>query len=314
MPKISVIVPVYNTEQYLPRCIDSILSQTFTDFELLLIDDGSTDSSGTICDEYAQKDSRVRVFHKENGGVSSARNHGLDNAVGEWITFVDSDDYILSNFTETLVRLCEKNVDLCICGIKPDYSFSTDYKITCASLDYCGDIKGVLSILNECQMSGSLCNKLFKSSIIRGNTLLLNEGYRFREDEDFLLRYMCHAQKVASSSETCYVYLIPDFQKKYSHVDNFPVSLSLYSSILQIYDNEINNTVESYLTDLICSFFESFKHKGINHWERTRSIKRIIDKRILNFRELSRTSRFILYYLPSFLVTPLFVAKARYFY
>lgn len=86
MPKISVIVPVYNTEKYLHRCVDSILAQTFTDFELLLIDDGSTDSSGAICDEYAQKDSRVRVFHKENGGASSARNLGLDNATGEWIT------------------------------------------------------------------------------------------------------------------------------------------------------------------------------------------------------------------------------------
>lgn len=78
-PKISVIVPVYNVEQYLPRCIDSILSQTFTDFELLLIDDGSTDKSGMICDEYAKKDNRIRVFHKKNGGVSSARNVGLDN-------------------------------------------------------------------------------------------------------------------------------------------------------------------------------------------------------------------------------------------
>ena len=81
-PKISVIVPVYNAEKYLHRCIDSILSQTFTDFELLLINDGSKDSSGAICDEYAAKDNRVRVFHKENGGVSSARNLGLDNANG----------------------------------------------------------------------------------------------------------------------------------------------------------------------------------------------------------------------------------------
>ena len=92
-PKISVIVPVYNVEKYLPRCIDSILSQTFTDFELLLIDDGSPDNCGKICDEYAAKDSRVRVFHKPNGGVSSARNLGLDNARGEWIAFIDSDDF-----------------------------------------------------------------------------------------------------------------------------------------------------------------------------------------------------------------------------
>ena len=90
---ISVIVPVYNTAKYLDKCIQSILSQTYTDFELLLIDDGSTDSSGVICDRYADQDSRVRVFHKDNGGVSSARNMGLDNAKGEYLIFLDADDY-----------------------------------------------------------------------------------------------------------------------------------------------------------------------------------------------------------------------------
>ena len=103
IPKISVIVPVYNTEKFLQRCIDSVLAQTYQDFELLLIDDGSKDSSDTICDEYAAQDTRVKVFHKENGGVSSARNVGLDNARGEWITFVDSDDYIEENYLQTFI-------------------------------------------------------------------------------------------------------------------------------------------------------------------------------------------------------------------
>lgn len=96
--KISVIVPIYNVEQYLPRCIDSILAQTYANFELLLINDGSIDNSGKICDEYAVKDSRVKVFHKENGGVSSARNLGLDNATGYWVSFIDADDYISNDF------------------------------------------------------------------------------------------------------------------------------------------------------------------------------------------------------------------------
>ena len=107
-PKISVIAPVYNVEKYLPRCIDSILAQTFTDFELLLIDDGSKDHSREICDEYAKKDSRIRVFHKENGGVSSARNLGLDNVKGEWITFVDSDDYLKMEFLSNLTKYDNK--------------------------------------------------------------------------------------------------------------------------------------------------------------------------------------------------------------
>lgn len=110
-PLISVIVPVYNTEQYLHRCIDSILSQTYTNFELLLIDDGSSDGSGNICDKYAEKDPRVRVFHKENGGVSSARNLGLDNANGEWVTFVDSDDWISEDYFSN-VELCTEDIVL----------------------------------------------------------------------------------------------------------------------------------------------------------------------------------------------------------
>ena len=93
-PKVSIIVPVYNVEKYLHRCVDSILLQTFTDFELLLIDDGSTDKSVDICDKYALKDSRIRVFHKKNGGVSSARNLGIKKSNGVYILFVDSDDYL----------------------------------------------------------------------------------------------------------------------------------------------------------------------------------------------------------------------------
>ena len=93
MPKISIIVPVYNAEQWLERCIESIVAQTYADWELLLVDDGSNDRSGDICDRYAASDPRIQAFHKPNGGVSSARNLGLDHAQGEWITFVDSDDY-----------------------------------------------------------------------------------------------------------------------------------------------------------------------------------------------------------------------------
>ena len=94
MPLVSVIVPVYKAEKYLHKCVDSLLAQTMTDFEVLLINDGSPDRSGAICDEYAAKDSRIRVFHKENGGVSSARNLGILESQGKYITFVDSDYWL----------------------------------------------------------------------------------------------------------------------------------------------------------------------------------------------------------------------------
>lgn len=110
MPKISIIVPIYNVEEYLPRCIDSILAQTFKDFELILVDDGSLDNCGKICDEYAQKDDRIVVIHKENGGLSDARNAGIDVATGEYIGFIDSDDWIDSNMYYVLYNNAIKNM------------------------------------------------------------------------------------------------------------------------------------------------------------------------------------------------------------
>lgn len=115
IPSISVIVPVYNAEMSLRQCIDSILGQSYKDFELLLIDDGSKDNSPSICDEYAAKDNRVKVFHKINGGVSSARNLGLENALGEWITFIDADDYITDGYFDAID---ERDEDILIKGYK----------------------------------------------------------------------------------------------------------------------------------------------------------------------------------------------------
>ena len=105
MPKISVIVPVYKAEAYLDRCIESILAQTYTDFELILVNDGSPDNCGAICDEYAEKDPRVRVIHKENGGVSTARNAGLAAATGEFIAFVDPDDWVEVDMYEKMYNI-----------------------------------------------------------------------------------------------------------------------------------------------------------------------------------------------------------------
>ena len=116
MPIISLIVPVYNVEKYLPRCVDSILSQSYKDFELILVDDGSPDNCGAICDEYALKDNRIRVVHQQNSKVSAARNAGIDISKGEWITLVDSDDWIHKDFLKILLSGALNDTDLVICG------------------------------------------------------------------------------------------------------------------------------------------------------------------------------------------------------
>ena len=127
MAEVSIIVPVYQVENYIRQCIDSILVQTFTDFELILVDDGSKDRSGKICDEYAVLDQRVKVIHKENGGLSDARNCGMDQAVGNYFMFVDSDDYIASTMLEYLYKaLTNKEADIAVCNFL--YFFEEDRK------------------------------------------------------------------------------------------------------------------------------------------------------------------------------------------
>ena len=121
-PSISIIVPVYKAEPYLHRCVDSLLAQTFTDFEVLLIDDGSPDRSGEICDDYARKDARVRVFHQENGGVSVARQRGLDEALGEYTIHADPDDWVEPDMLEALYRKAkEDDADMVICDFVNEY-------------------------------------------------------------------------------------------------------------------------------------------------------------------------------------------------
>ena len=122
-PLISVIIPVYNVEKYLRRCLDSVIAQTYQNLEIICVDDGSIDDSGKICDQYAVRDARIKVIHQENQGLSAARNRGLDAAEGEYIAFVDSDDYILEDmYKKMLDKLLDYSVDLCVCQWQYEFS------------------------------------------------------------------------------------------------------------------------------------------------------------------------------------------------
>lgn len=187
MSKISIIVPVYNAENYLHRCIDSILAQTYTDFELLLINDGSKDNSGAICDEYVAKDSRVRVFHKENSGVSATRNLGLKEAQGEYIIFLDSDDWLAQNTIEVLLNTQKKYNANCVV-----YGFNqTSGNIWAPQSDKIYEKivelkKDFVYQLNTELLSSSV-NKLYKKGLI---VKLFPENMAFGEDLLFSLDYL----------------------------------------------------------------------------------------------------------------------------
>lgn len=205
MPKISVIVPVYKAEKYIRRCVDSILAQTFTDFELLLVDDGSPDNSGAICEEYAARDSRVKVFHKENGGVSSARNLGLDNAKGEWVTFVDADDWIAETFIQGLykpISECE-DVDF-VQGGCLNYANGEVVGINQKYDDYIGNDYAKLFA----EFRGLAISKLFKATLFRTESgyLYFDEKIAIAEDMLFTLEYLPRVEKYAFVEETGYYY------------------------------------------------------------------------------------------------------------
>lgn len=215
MIAISIIVPVYNVEKYLPQCIDSILIQTFTNFELLLIDDGSTDSSGKICDEYAKKDPRVIVFHKNNGGVSSARNIGIDHAKGEWITFADSDDWLEPQYCQTLWEEAQ-NIDLLF------FSMTLHYKdggrqIRHPSDKYCDNYDSIqeeILLLKSNQQNfeffGYTCNKCFKTSIIQDHKIRFLINLSTREDEVFTAEYCRYIYSLRVVPISLYNYRILD--------------------------------------------------------------------------------------------------------
>ena len=182
--KVSVIVPIYKVEPYLDQCVQSIVNQTYKNLEIILVDDGSPDNSPAMCDAWAEKDNRIRVIHKENGGFSSARNAGLDAATGDYIQFVDSDDWILPDMTAALVSCAVKeNADVVRCGYCENVDGDTQ-EICTNSRTYCPEYnKLVIDIMNDGLMSGAVWNKLYKRGVL--------DGIRFRPgySEDILFNY-----------------------------------------------------------------------------------------------------------------------------
>ena len=210
MPKVSIIVPVYNAQETLRRCVDSILGQEYRDFELILADDGSTDGSPALCDEYAEKDSRVRVLHKENSGVSDTRNKALDAARGDYVQFLDSDDWIAPEATRLLVRAMEEN--------DCDMVIADFYRVIGSKVSRKGDIdaEGVLSreefgdymIQNPSDFYfGVVWNKLYRRDIIEKYQLRMDVTLSWCEDFIFNMEYVLHTKRIYPLQVPLYYYV-----------------------------------------------------------------------------------------------------------
>lgn len=205
MPKLSVIVPVYNTEKYLRECIESILAQTFTDFELILVDDGSIDSSGAICDEYAGKDRRIQVIHQPNAGVTNARKSGVRCAGGTYFSFVDSDDWIHPEMFEQMVAKGEAtNADMVVCDICLEYEAKTEISPSLAEEGFytkdqlCDKIYPTMLMdvkFRRPGILGSSCNKLFHRNLVKKVFWQVDDSFVYGEDALF-----CYAALLESNS------------------------------------------------------------------------------------------------------------------
>ncbi len=209
-PLINIIVPVYNTEKYIRKCLDSIINQTYRNLEIILVDDGSTDSSGDICDEYAQIDARIKVIHKENGGVSSARNAGLDicTAEGDFVAFVDSDDWLELNMYEILLEQIHLyNADIATCKISIEYSDNSRivHKKLKSNICFSAQDKEALikNFLNRKIYTSSANDKLYNIKLFSEIRFPANQFY---EDNYLVLEILLRAKKIVVGYDSFYHY------------------------------------------------------------------------------------------------------------
>ncbi len=225
MPQVSIIVPIYNTEKYLRRCVDSIINQTCKNLQIILVDDGSTDNSGAICDEYARKDDRIKVVHKENGGASSARNRGLDIASGRWVVFIDADDHVTEKYIEQLIVYGESELVI------------TNYHLNIGDspLEYQEEkIEDYLQTISHSLIANTPWGKLYDSKIIKTHSIRFDESTRFGEDSLFNLSYLlyCNSIRIIPVCGYCY--------------ESDGISSERYKLSVQEISRTINKLIRSY--------------------------------------------------------------------
>lgn len=248
-PAVSIIVPVYKVEKYLHRCVDSLLAQAFQDFEVLLVDDGSPDRSGEICDEYAKKDSRVRVFHKENGGVSSARNIGLDNMRGEYVTFIDADDWIDIDCLEKGYSILRRyNLDIL------QYSYrkisEEDESIISVHIYEC-DLMNRIEFIKQDHYLVCVWGNFIRTAIVENHHLRFDESLHLAEDQIFIMTTISLSDRIAQTSNIYYNY----FQNSSSATHNSKAEDIVESSKALLKFGKKNLLFKPHIDRMIASFY-----------------------------------------------------------
>jgi glycosyltransferase involved in cell wall biosynthesis len=273
-PLLSIIIPVYNAEKFLKRCIDSMLNQSFKDFELILVNDGSTDSSGEICDVYGAHDERVRVYHLRNGGPSRARNYGMERATGKYITFIDADDYVNDHFSDTANKVCLKDYDLIVVPFsvvditeKPIQFYQYKEKTFSRSEKKEEFLKEIW--LGE-PLFGSCWNKWYKKSVICKSNVRFNQDFYIAEDYLFNLHFYRECQSAILVSYPYYHYVQHgDSVTSRIYYNRFEIAKTVYEESLKllsdvnIHDYDSQSFVEeAYLSGVLRAMFEIAKKEN----------------------------------------------------
>lgn len=245
MPALSIIIPVYNSEKHLIQCVDSVLAQSYADFEIILVDDGSTDLSGKLCDEYASRYTNVYAFHKENEGVSVARNKGLEQARGEYVIFVDSDDWLEKDALSLLMQHGDM-ADLMFFG-SAFHSVGKGIKTYCPELHMYKGLselqEGIIDLVVNPKYPdylGFTWNKVFKLSILKERNIRFIDNLAYREDEAFTLQYAYCCKDLITLPDIVYNYRISDtgLTKKKHSVNEYLLLSHAYQKCLFCYANK----------------------------------------------------------------------------
>jgi glycosyltransferase involved in cell wall biosynthesis len=317
-PTISIIVPVYNVEKYIHECINSILQQSFTDIEVILVDDGSTDSSGRICDEYALKDERIKVIHKKNGGLSSARNAGIDAAIGEYIGFVDSDDWIDREMYQQLyANMLRYHAQISACRLYmmnidddfPDVSNGEEMVFS--------KTEAMEELISNQKLTFSSCNKLFSRVLFQ--QLRYREGI-ILEDMDLSYKLVNNAQKIVYTTKPLYFYrynnasiLRGNFSAK--RVDEYHVKKEMYEFYKQQYPQAAVSVYgDLFLTGIrLYAMMSNYNRDLLGQYQFLKKVDKSIVKSLVSKQDLNPKEKiqFAISLLSPALLITIYAAKYR---
>ena len=307
---ISVIVPIYNVEKYLNKCIDSIINQKYKNLEIILVDDGSPDNSGKICDEYSKKDNRIKVIHKENGGVSSARNVGINNATGNWISFIDSDDWIEEDYINNLLSNAKKNnAEISMCG------YNRVYETKVEKINANGDIKVfnsrefLIKALNPQTGIGFSHMKLIKRQAI--SDLHFNDDMKVAEDAFFNIKLSKNINKACFIGEALYNYrnnqtsIVKSFKSDYAQMYLYSMKICREYIFEEYNDQEILQNYYNFVAYHVLLVANNYcYHQDNNQKNKIRLLKEICNYEIYkegieksNYCNISLTRKITLFTL-----------------